>query len=722
MQNITAQEITATLLAVPAFVPVAVCTGYLAGWCSNILRFRERSLVERLFWSIPLSFSVSAIFAVLIAKFSSVLVVEFVVLATVPLCVIAIVWEWLQNRRSGSAWNVGLRPLGITAMLIALTWVILVVISLVDIQKGTNLYSSLFSLDHSARVAWTESVLHTGVPPDNPLYFFRHPAPLRNYYFWYVICALVAKFSGLPARAVMTASCAWAGFALAAVIGLYLKHFLHAGARLRKQFIIAILLLGVTGLDICANIVDILILHKPLTMDLEWWSVESIYSWYGSLGWVPHHVAGLVCCFFAFLLAWNAEHRSTLNTCANIFLIGAALASSFGYSIFVPFGFFLVMVAWGVWQLVFERSPRPVVYMAAGGVLAALLLMPFLLELSHNEANPGGSVPGGAAGSLFTFAVREMIPANRLLHIEPLRHFAIAHWQAARGIAKLILLLPGYAIELGFYGLVLLIYLIPFWRNRNPLTAAQRCLLFISLAAFPVISFVRSTVLSGNDFGWRAAMILQFPLLLLASELTDQWGRESRASQTAPPGHRSLQVVLRLTLVVGVISTLSQMSMLRFSFPLLEAGYRANKSPLAGSLAHNAYVSYIGYDHLDRAIPTSSVVQFAPQEPTSIRTSIEVENADHQVAMLVDSPGCGAGAGGDPSGCPAMLADIPELFRDGTAQQALKACRAHDIQYLVTNVYDPVWKDPASWVWTLKPVVADPEFRALDCGRQAGQP
>jgi hypothetical protein len=655
MQNITAQEITTTLLAVPAFTPVAVCTGYITGWCSNVLRFRERSLVERLFWSIPLSFSVTAIFAVLVAKFSSFRAVEFLVLATIPLCVIALVREWLQNRRSGRTWNIGLRPLGTTAILIALIWVILIVISLVDIQKGTNLYSSLFSLDHSARVAWTESVLRTGVPPDNPLYFFRRPAPLRNYYFWYVICALVAKFSGLPARAVMTASCAWAGFALAALIGLYLKHFLHAGARLRKQFIIAILLLGVTGLDICANLVDILILHKPLTMDLEWWSVESIYSWYGSLGWVPHHVAGLVCCFFAFLLAWDAEHRSTLNTCANILLIGAALASSFGYSIFVPFGFFLVMVAWGVWQLIFERSPRPVVYMAAGGALAALLLIPFLLELSHNEANPGGSA-GGAAGSLFTFAVREMIPANRLLNIEPLRHLAMAHWQAARGIAKLILLLPGYAIELGFYGIVLLIYLIPSWRNRNPLTSVQRSLLFIAIAAFPVISFVRSTVLNGNDFGWRAAMILQFPLLLLASELIDDMGRESRAGKAASPGHRWLQGVLRLTLAIGVISTFSQIFMLRLSFPLLEAGYRGNHSPLAGSLAHNAYVSYIGYDHLDRAIPSDSVVQFAPHEPTSLRTSIEVENVDHQVAMLVDSPGCGAGAGGDPSGRPSRPA------------------------------------------------------------------
>jgi len=722
-QNITIQEITTTLWAVPAFVPVFVCTGYLVGWCFNILGFRDRSLVERLFWSVPLSFSVPAIFAVLIGKFLSLSLAAFLILATAPACLAALAWEWLQKHRSARPRNIGLLPLGPTAILMALVWVALVIVSLVDIQKGTDLYASLFSLDHSARVAWTASALRTGVPPDNPLYFFRQPAPLRNYYFWYVLCAVVSRFSGLPARAVMTASCAWSGFGLAAIIGLCLKHFLHAGARLRRQFIIAILLLCVTGLDICANAVNILILHKPLTMDLEWWSVESIYSWYGSFFWVPHHVAGLVCCFFAFLLAWNTQSRSNQGSrapfIATVILIGAALASSFGLSIFVTFGFFLVMLAWAAWQLLSERTvPRPVVALAAGGILSLILLVPFLLELAHNQANPGGaSVSGGssAAGHLFTIAVREMIPPEGLLQREPLRHLSISHPQSARNIAKLILLVPSYAIEFGFYLVVLLIYLIPSWRNRTPLKPAHRTLLFIVLVTLPIITFVRSTVLKGNDFGWRAAMILQLPLLLLASDLIATWSAESRAAVPLPRSRRPLHSLLQLTMLIGVVSTASNIFMLRFAFPLVESGYRAQKSPLAGSLAHNAYISWLGYDHLDRAIPPDAIVQFAPLKPGQLQSSIQAEDVNHQVAMNFDAGGCGAGAGGDPAGCPAMLADIPPLFRDGTAKQALAACRTHQIQYLVANSYDPVWKHPDSWVWKLRPVVADPEFRAVDC-------
>jgi len=599
-------------------------------------------------------------------------------------------------------------------MLLALIWIVLVVATLIDIQAGKDLYSSMFMWDHSARIAWTESVIHTGVPPDNPLYYFRHSAPLRNYYFWYVICAVVAKFSGLPARAVMTASCAWAGFALVATIGLYLKHFLHVGARLRKQFFVAVLLLGVTGLDICANLVQILILHRPLTLDLEWWSGDAVYSWYGSLFWVPHHVTGLVCCLLAFLLAWKVDGRSVASAAVNIACIAAALASCFGYSIFMAFGFFLVMLAWVFWQLCLGGKRRTILYLAAGGLIATVLLIPFVSELSRNPANFGGG--GASVRHMFAFSIRELVPASTMLRIAPLRILAASHPDTAENIAKLALLVPGYAIELGFYGGVLVIYLDRWRRRHNSLSPEHRTLLFITLATLVLMSFLRSTIMRGNDFGSRIPMLLQFPLLLLGSELVISWAEKSSAeSRQALTRRPFVPIILRVTLFIGVISTLSQMLMLRFAIPILEAGYRSKNSPLTGSITHDAYISLLGYEHLDHAIPSTAVLQFAPLVSTALQTVFEIENVNHQVAMLADAPGCGAGAGGDDSGCPAMLATIPPLFLHGNADRAHAVCRMYGIQYLIANVYDPVWKDGNSWVWTLKPVVADSEFRALDC-------
>ena len=62
-----------------------------------------------------------------------------------------------------------------------------------------------------------------------------------------------------------------------------------------------------------------------------------------------------------------------------------------------------------------------------------------------------------------------------------------------------------------------------------------------------------------------------------------------------------------------------------------------------------------------------------------------------------------------------MAAAIDSIFQGATAEEALTTCREYGIQYLVVRIYDPAWKDKSGWVWTLKPVVQDDEFRALDC-------
>jgi RsiW-degrading membrane proteinase PrsW (M82 family) len=63
-----------------------------------------------------------------------------------------------------------------------------------------------------------------------------------------------------------------------------------------------------------------------------------------------------------------------------------------------------------------------------------------------------------------------------------------------------------------------------------------------------------------------------------------------------------------------------------------------------------------------------------------------------------------------------MAAAIDDLFHSATADQARATCSTYHIAYLVARVYDPVWQNKQSWVWTLTPVVSNPEFRALDCG------
>lgn len=664
----------------------------------------------------PLSLGVSTIAAVLIAKFISLTVVVGFFLASGIAWLAVLGREWLRLRRAGRERAMGWRPLGGTALTLALIWSAVAILSLVDWQSGHQLFMSIATYDHASRVAWTESILRTGVPPANPLYLYKHAAAMRYYYFWNVLCAAVAQMSRLSTRAVFIASCVWAGFALAALIGLYLKHFLAVGARLRSQFLLCLSLLTVTGLDICVNFWNLFYLHRPLPDDLEWWSASQITSWLDSLLWAPHHIASFVCCLFAFLLAWMAgENSGEHRNAASVVLIALLLASAFGVSVYVAFGFFLVMLVWAFWQVVIERKLRSALVLAAGGVGAAVLLIPYLRELMTHSSS------GLQGGSVFTLAVREMFPPDGLLATHLFQQLAMNHAVVARNMANLVLLVPGYVVELGFYLVVFVIYLVPAWRGRTPLSAAQRSLVLIAVSTLVIVSLLRSSVLTSNDFGWRAALLLQFPLLLFASEVMTGWKLAERKGSvsddwTGLPGKTPhwLRSIAALALVIGVTSTVCQALLLRFSIPLAQAHLRAIHDPDAGRLPHNAYISAIGYAQLDRSIPQDAIVQFNPDIEPYLR-SADLLGIDHQAAIIGDKPFCGAELGGDPSGCTVMAAGIDSLFNGASAEQARATCHEDGIQYLVARVYDPAWNDRSGWVWTLTPVVSDEEFRVLDC-------
>ena len=716
--TITAEQISASLLAIPAFLPATLCTGYLAAWFTNLHNFRQRSMVERIFWSVPLSIAVSTIASVLIGKFFSLAAVVVFLVATAALWLVVIGNEWFQLRGNGRKWNIGWSPLGGTALMLAILWIVVAVFSLVDLESNHHLFMNTAILDQCFRIDWTDSVLRTGVPPANPLYFYKSPAIMRNYYFWYVICAVVAKMAHLPVRAVFVASSVWAGFLLASLNGLFLKHFLAAGAHLRRQFLRSVLLLMVTGLDICVIFWNLLYFHLTPPFDLEAWSKDPVISWFDTLLWSPHHIVGMVCCMFAFLLAWMAGKDGEPRRTASVAMIAVALASAFGLSIYVTFAFFLVMVVWALWQVAIERKPRPALLLAAGGAGAGVLLIPYLRELTRTASK----MQGGAA---FAFSVRQTIPPDGLLSTSLFQHLATGHPVAALNLAKLVLLAPGYTIELGFFLAVFLIYLVPAWRGRAPLTPAQRSLLVIAVATVVFMSLMRSDVLTLNDFGFRSALLLQFPLLLLASEAITRWSLEdlNRKAPALSTGlHRGtpnwLRSIATLALFIGTIGVVSQALWFRFIVPVAEsAKTSAGNAPEPGTISHNAYISSIGYAQLDASIPREAVVQFNPTRQELYLRAADFVGVDHQTAIAGDQQGCGSELGGDPSGCPAMAAAIDSLYHGASAEQARATCQEFGIQYLVARVYDPPWKDKSGWVWTLAPVVADDEFRVLNCGQ-----
>ena len=730
--NITVQQIFTSFAAVLAFVPVTVCPGYLAAWLTNLRDFRRRSIAEQLCWSVPLSIAVSTITSVLVGRFLSLTAAAAVVILCLIGCVAVIVQEHLRLNRTGQKWLLGLRPVGATILLLALCFIAFEIFSLVDFQNGQRLYLSLTFYDVAPRTNWANSVLRTGIPPANPHYFYLHAANLRYYYFWLVNCAVVAKISRLPMRSIINAGCVWSGFALTALSGLYLKHFLTVGERLRRQFYIAAFLPAVGGFSLLIYFWNMLVLHIAPPGDV--WYPGQISDLVRFPLFYPHHLAGMVCCMFAFLLAWipsGNPNTSQQNRLATVLFIALALASAFGISVYATFAFFLIAVCWAAWQIAFHRFWKSPLLLFAGGALSFILLLPYLYEITHTQSQMAAEA--GRAGSTMPFilSVRETIPPDRLAHL-----ISALNPVSARTLAKLILLVPGFALELGLYFIVLLIFLIPCWRARGPsslerlpLSQAHRTLLFIILVAFPITSFIRSAVLDVNDFGIHSALFIQYPLILLASELLVATKlTQTPSSPVSAPGTSRhsisnlilpapfLRSLITLAILIGVLSSCWHAAVLRFLLPIADRGAASASNPQVAELPHKAWISYLGYKELNSRIPKDAIVQFNPESDWFFWKNIDLGDINRQTAITSSGIyGCGSNLGGDPAGCPIMSAAIVPLFHHATAAEARSVCSTYRINYLVANLYDPVWQDRNSWAWTLPEVLINREFRALEC-------
>ncbi|HEY2399291.1 MAG TPA: hypothetical protein VGI23_03000, partial [Steroidobacteraceae bacterium] len=367
------------LRGVIGFLPLLLAPGYCMAWAIDLLGFRGRSLSERLTWGIALSFGLTTIVGVELAKYVSLAAVCWLA----AFCAVAfagLLMADLWRRRSGE-WNRA-------AFWFVTAWILFVVIELMDVGAGNKLYLSVTVYDHSLRTAFVESVLRTGVPPVNPLFWPGHAAPMRYYYFWYVLTAAAARLGHVAARQAMIASVAWAGLGLGATVTLYCRHFLNADrgggtllGRHRSRLTLALGLLAITGLDILPVLAQA-IAHMPTDADMEWWAEDQVTSWIDSLLWVPHHIAGLVCCLFGFLLVWMSKRLNVAQRFGCAVIAGLAFASAFGLTTWVAVAFAMVMLVWMLWSIWLEPASRPRVPVLLGAALVATLaLAPYLAEL-----------------------------------------------------------------------------------------------------------------------------------------------------------------------------------------------------------------------------------------------------------------------------------------------------------------------------------------------------
>ena len=705
--NFTVQDVAGSVAAVLAFALLLYGPGYLLAHALDLFSFRSRSFAERSSWALLSSFAVIPVAAYFIVRAAG--------LATFCwLCAAASLsaaWLTWKNRGAPSHERSLLMPW------IVVGWIAFVVISLVEFQLHGKLYFSVILFDQSYRVAFTDAVARTGVPPANPLYFPGAAQPMRYYYFWYVLCAAVMKIAAVSARQAFIASSIWAGFGLAAAIHLFLRYFFGVTAGLRRHVLVALGLLAVTGLDLLPAIGSIFA-QPALNGEMEWWSIDQFYSWQDSLLWVPHHTAALLCCMFSFLLLWGTgEKARQRGKYAAVALAALAFASAVGLSVYVAFGFGLLMIAWGIRLCLRRRIQLALAArLCAALLLGTLLLAPFLRELTAQSGTAGYRAHAPA----FSLSVRRMIDPEMVTNLPAFAALRASHPALLDLAMRLLLLLPGLALELGFYGVVL--WLAARRRTQTPGDEANRTAVFLSACGLILVLFVRSSVISNNDFGYRAALLPQFFLLLLGARfLAGRYLEEEAPSAPLTARQRRL---LAVSLVLGVAGTAYQAFMLRAFLPI-EA---AKQGSGFANLPQDVFQARTAFAELNRLAPRYGVVQFNAVDPTADPNGDVVPPFQFYTrAMLMDSgwqvlnaePECATAFGGDPGHCAAIRSATNSLYASPapSAEAALAYCASFGVDYLAATHLDRAWADKQGWVWTLPAAAVQPTFRLLRCGR-----
>jgi hypothetical protein len=708
MSNFTVQDFAGSLLAVLAFAVVLLGPGYFLAYCCNLLDFRKKSIVERLLWAVSWSVGLVPILSYFFGRYFSLnlLCIVFEVLFVVVL---------LQVLRERPESNLSRREMVCISAALG-GWTCFVIFSLIDVQVGHKLYFSVVEFDQSYRVAFTDAVMRTGVPPANPMYFPGHAAAMRYYYFWYVVCAMTAHIAHLTARQAFIASSVWAGFALSAIIALYVRYFLNVRRNVRRHIYIAVALTLVTGLDLLPA-VGSMFGQPALNGEMEWWSIDQFSSWQDSFLWVPHHTASLCCCLFGLLLLWKMKENLSLRQQALLLVLsGAAFASAFGLSVYVVCGFAMLMACWVVYLLL-RRSPELALCgrISAAGAVSLGILFPFLKELFSKSGSTGGP-----ANKVLQFSVRRMIDPELLTALPVFSSLRMSHPILLDTGMRLFLLVPGLLLELGFYGAVLVL----FWVARHKLRQASHkpleAALFWSIAGLVIVLFIRSSVISNNDFGYRASMIPQFFLLLLGSVLLNSWWSSEDGGLIAKTTWR--RNVMYGCLALGLAGTIYQGVMLRVFLPMEESIPGSGFS----QLPTDAYEVRTAFAQLDRVAPRDAVVGFNPSAPDVdprgdvvspftfyVRSLLMYSNRQ----ILQAETECATEFGGDPGPCLELKAETKSLYSSPAPSTAfaLAYCHKYSVSYLVLSRIDGAWNDKKGWASNLPGIVLEPGIHILRC-------
>lgn len=709
LDNFTIQEILGSILGFFLFPFVIVIPGYVVGWLLNLFDFRNRLVAVRFLIALILSNAVTPI--VLYLAYS--LVSADFAIAILSACFVAwLVILIISRKRSPVPLNPEVRRYQNVALALAVAWILFSIVWLVDIQFGDNLYFNSVSYDYTTRVAVTDAMTRTGVPPVNPGYYPGHPEKLTFlYFFWYILTSVVDKIGGawVDAQAAMTASVAWCGLCLIATIALYLRLRYKAGeVKVWQLSIFASQLLLVSGLDIIPVLA--LLLKSKLTLGhmvfegrIEGWNMP-IMDWIGGLMWVPLHVSSMLACLtglMLFLYTYDKDRRQQFIAAC---IAGIAFASAVGLSVWITFAF---AIFWGLWMLALffgQRRRQMVIFMALAGIVALPLIYPFLAGVTQSST-------GSSSGELpIALYIRPFFLLSAYVE-QPLLH----------DILNFVLLPVNYMFELGFFFLVGLLWLQHSKKTgwKDNLHYLAEIILFFTVAI--TLSFIRSTLIIINDFGIRAWLLGQFVLLIWAVDLFEHQVRQNSLSlfSVFSPKNwktRNNGMVITIFLTLGILTTALDMVVIR-AWPMMIdmniVGFPNELSPDT-QLGQRTYAARLAYDYIRDNTAENVVVQANPKivlsRPGGLYGSRQTAIADRTAyGVPVDQ-------------YKSFVTGISTIFlsKNITTWDGVDdVCERYFIDIIIVNDVDPLWNSLTTLKQERTPLYENGYYALFNCGTSA---
>jgi hypothetical protein len=693
-QQFAAADCLSILAGFSLFIPVAFLPGYALGHLTDVLRFRSRTTAFQLAASAPISIAIGPIVAYTVGLWLS-LTAVWVIFSALSIYAL---YRIARGARDGS-FNVRGVKLPAFAGLISV-WLLIALLSLVDLQIGRRLYFSIIAFDYAVRTEFTQAISTYGIPAQNPFNFLGRPSTLRYHYFWMILCALVRRAGSgfVDARQAFMAGTMWSGIGLISLAPLYLRVFSPEGARnLYRRSIIGIALLGVTGLDIFGALFMVWLnrigLIGGISPSVEWWN-NQVDGWIYTMLWEPHYVCALVACLTGFLILWDVPTTATRRQrIVSGVVAGIAFASAVGAGIYVALVFAAFLAVWTLITLA-KRWHRESAALAISGLTAAAIAIPYLNTLKSTK---------GTGGQLFQLTIRSFDLLHLFLKIGGVER----PWQISLG--DLLMLPLNYFLELGVFFVAGWIAWKRFWKRRGPATRQELAALTMAAVSILICTFVRSSIISNNDLGWRGFLIAQFVLLL--------WGADLLGVPAAIPD--ATRALMQLLVILGAAGVLYDIAILRF-FPVMsDAGIVPKLVWLSAdeNLGRRIYDNREAYEWLNRRIPARAIIQPNPH-PVYQETFWGMYGQRQTVAA---DEGCGTGFGGDPDACAPVFDRLNQLFVKGTPESLDAACRSLPAEVFVAKDTDPVWRDRSSWVWKRTAMFENEFVRLVPCQERLGR-